>query len=74
MLDHQSQIIIPATLARGSVFASAVISYSLAYDATDVMNIDNLVSVSSTHIQISAVLIDAVRKSVEPIILLSNET
>ena len=42
MLDHQGQISIPATAARGPVFVSAVVSYSLAYDATDVMDNDNL--------------------------------
>ena len=32
----------PATAARGPVFVSAVVSYSLAYNAADVMDNDNL--------------------------------
>ena len=41
MLDHQGQISIPATAERGPVFVSTVVSYSLAYDATDVMDSDS---------------------------------
>ena len=44
MLDHQGQISIPATVARRPVFVSTVDSYSLAYDATDVIDSDNLVT------------------------------
>mgnify|MGYP006186246423 CR=1 FL=1 len=70
MLDHQGQISIPATVARGPVFVSAVVSYSLAYDAADVMDNDNLATALSVQIQISLVLIGMVRKpSVEPIVL-----
>ena len=69
MLDHQGQISIPAT-ARGPVFDSAVVTYSLAYDATDVMENDNLVTALESQIQISLVLIGTVRKlSIEPIVL-----
>ena len=42
MLNHQGQISIPATMARGPVFVSTVVSYSLAYDTADVMDNDNL--------------------------------
>ena len=48
LLDHQCQISIPAIVARGLVYVSAIISYSLAYDVTFVMNNDNLVLLS-TH-------------------------
>ena len=47
MLDHQGQISIPATAARGPIYVSTVISYSLAYDATDVMDDDNLATALS---------------------------
>ena len=66
MLNHQGQISIPATVIRGPAFVGAVISYSLAYDATDVMDPTAL----SAQIQISIALIATVRKlSVEPIVL-----
>ena len=42
MLYHQGQFSIPAIVSRGSVCASVFISYSLAYDATDVVDNDNL--------------------------------
>ena len=52
-----------------SVLVSTVVSYSLAYDATDVMDNHNLVTALEPQIQISIVLIGMVRKpSVEPII------
>ena len=44
MLDHQCWISIPTTVAREPVFVSAVVLYSLAYNATDVMENDNLVT------------------------------
>ena len=44
MLDHCSQIGITATAARGPVYISTVTSYSLAHDAADVMDNDNLVT------------------------------
>ena len=70
MLDHQGQISIPATSARRPVFVSAVVSYSLTHDATDIMDNDNLVTVLSAQIQVSKVMIGTVRKpSVEPIVL-----
>ena len=44
-----------------------VVSYSLAYDAADIMDNDNLATVLKSQIQISIVLIGIVRKpSVEP--------
>ena len=42
MLDHRGQISVPTTAARGPVFVSTVVTYSLASDATDVMDNDNL--------------------------------
>ena len=73
MLDHQGQIIIPATVAREPVYVSAVISYSLAFDAADVMDNDNLETALSTQIQISILLIGMVRKpSLEPIVLVKR--
>ena len=70
MLDHPGDISIPATVAWGPVYVSTVILYSLAYDAADVTDNDNLMTALSSHIQISVVLIGTVRKpSVEPIVL-----
>ena len=42
MIGYQGQIMIPAIMASGLVFNSAVISYSLDYDVVDVMDDDNL--------------------------------
>ena len=62
MLDHHGQISIPATAARRPVFVNAVVSYTLAYDAADVMD--------NGQIQISVALISRVRKpSLEPIVI-----
>ena len=70
MLNHQGQISIPAMVAREPVFVSTVVSYSLAYDATDVMDNNNLASALEAQIQISIALIGMVRKpSIEPIVL-----
>ena len=70
VLDHQGQISIPATAARGSVFVSKVVSYSLAYDAADVIANDNLASALEVQIQISIALIGTVQKpSIDPIVL-----
>ena len=70
MLTHQGQICISATVAKGPVYVSTGISYSLANDATDVMGNYNLATALSAQIQMSIVLIVTVRKpSVEPIIL-----
>ena len=41
MLYHCGQISIPATVAIGPVFVSAVVSYSLVHDAANVMDNDN---------------------------------
>ena len=72
MLDYQGQISIPTT-ARGSVYVSAVISYSLAYNATDVMDNDNLATALSAQIQNGIVQIGKVRKpSVESIVLVKR--
>ena len=70
MLDHQGLISIPATAARGPVYVSAVISYSLAYNAADVMDNDNIATVLTAQIQVSIALIGTIRKPlVEPIVL-----
>ena len=70
MLDHQDQISIPATAARGTVYVSTVVSYSLAYDGTDVMDNNNLATALSVQIQISIASIGMVIKpSVEPTVL-----
>ena len=62
MLDHWGQIGIPATVARGPVYVSKVISYSVAYDAADVMDNDNFETALSAQIQIRVALIGMVRK------------
>ena len=50
------------------MYVSAVISYSLAYDAAEVTNHDNLVTGLSAQIQIRIMLIGMVRQlSMEPI-------
>ena len=41
MLDHQGQISIPVTAARGLVYIRTVLPFSLVHDATDVMDNDN---------------------------------
>ena len=65
MLDHWDQISILVTAARGPVHVSAV---PLAYDATDVMDYDNLATILSAQVKISIALIGMVRKpSVEHI-------
>ena len=73
MLDHQGQISIPVTVARGPVFVSTVISYSLAYNAADVMDNKNLATALKAQIQMSLVLIGTVRKpSIKPIVFLKR--
>ena len=70
MINHQGQTSIPATASRGPVFVSAVVSYTLAHDVTDVMDNDNLVTALECQIQISIVLIGMVRKpSIDLIVL-----
>ena len=70
MLDGQGQISISVTSARGLVYVSVVISYSLAYGAADVINNDNHVTALSALIQISITPIGKVRKQpVEPIVI-----
>ena len=57
-------------MARRLVYVTTVNLYSLAYDAADVMDNDNLANKLSTQIQISVGLIDTVRKwSIETIVL-----
>ena len=63
MLDYQGRISIFATATRGPVFLHVFISYSLAYDAADVMDSDSLATALESQIQISIVLIGMVRKS-----------
>ena len=62
MLDHQGWISIPAIVARGPVFVSAFVSYSLAYNVADVTDNDNLATALSAQIQISIALIGMVLK------------
>ena len=70
MLNHQAQISIRATSARGQGYVSERISYSPAYDAADAMDNENLATALSAQIQISMVMIKTFRKSsVEPIVL-----
>ena len=58
------------TAARGPVYVSTIILYSLAYDAADVTDNDNLATALSFQIQISIALIDMVRKpAIDPIVL-----
>ena len=61
MLDHQGQIIFPATMASIPAVISAVILYSLACDAVDVMDDDNLAPAFLTQIQVNIVLIGMVK-------------
>ena len=49
-IDHQGLISIPATAARGSVFVSRVVSYSLAYNAIDVVDNKNLATALESQI------------------------
>ena len=70
MIDHQGQISIPSTAANGPVLVSTVISYSLVFDATDIMDNYRLATTLESQIQISIVLISMVRiPSVESIVL-----
>ena len=41
-VNHEEPISIPATAARGSVYVSTFISYSLAYHVHDIMDDENL--------------------------------
>ena len=66
----RSQIIIFVATAKGATPVSVVISYSLVYDAIDVMCVNNLATKLSAQIQVGIKLIDMVRKpSVVPIVL-----
>ena len=47
MSNHQGQISIPVAVTRGLVYVSSIFSYSLVYDATDVMDDDNPVTALS---------------------------
>ena len=58
MLDHQGQISNTAKAAREPICASTVILYSLAYDAIDVLEDDNLAPALSAQIQVNIALID----------------
>ena len=62
MLDHQGQISIPTIVARGPVFVSAVVSYSLTSNATGVVDHDNLITALEAQIHISIALIGMIRK------------
>ena len=72
VMVHPDLISIPTTVSRRPVYVSAVISYSLAYDGTDVTDNDNLATVLSAQIQIS-ILIGMVRKwTIEQIVLVKR--
>ena len=58
---ERHQISISATVTRGPVSVSTVIYYSLAYNAADVMDNDNLASALTFQILVSIVLIGMVR-------------
>ena len=62
-MDHQGHIIVPATVARGLLFISAIILYSLAYDAIDIMDDDNFVTLLASQVQVSVALIAMVKKT-----------
>ena len=67
MIDHQGQTSILAIEAWVPIYVSAVVSYSLSYDANDIMDKDNLVIALSAQTQIIIPMIDMVRKpSTEP--------
>ena len=53
MPDHQGQITLPARVVRGPVFVSVIISYSLAYDVSDVTDDNNSATALSVQIQVS---------------------
>ena len=61
MVDHGGQISIPVTVVREPVVVIAIVSYSLACDATDVIDNDNLVTALLAQIQISIALRSMVR-------------
>ena len=74
LVNHGGQISIPATAWRGPVYVNAVISYSLAYDATIIIDNDYLVTSLSVHSKISIELIGTVRKpSMELIVLAKSK-
>ena len=57
MPDHQGQIILFATAARGPVFFSTVFLHSPAYDSTDVIDDDNLETALSAQIEVTVALL-----------------
>ena len=70
MSGQQGQIILPDRAAYGPVYVSTVILYSLAYDAIDVMDNNNLATALTAQVKVSIALIGKVRKlSIEPIVL-----
>ena len=73
MLEHPSQVSIPATAGREPGFVSTVILYSLAYDAPGIVDDDNIATELLAQIQVSIVLISSVRKLlVEQIVLVKQ--
>ena len=68
MADHQKQIIVPVKGARGLVFISTVILYSLSHDAIGVMDDENFATGLTAQVQISIALMGTVRTlPIEPI-------
>ena len=57
-------------MTRGPIYVSAVITYSQAYDATNVINDNNVATALSAQTQIIIALIGMFKKpSVQPIVL-----
>ena len=62
-------------MAKEPVYVSTIIMYSLAHDATDVMDNNNLATALIAQIQISITQVGRIRKlSIEPIILAKRWT
>ena len=72
MVNHQGQISILATVTRGPAYVSAVVTSSLAYNAADVMNNENIATALAAQIQISIGLIGMVRKPSVKLIVLAK--
>ena len=69
MLDHVRSLRSEEYPCHSSKGTSTVFSYSMAYDATYVLDNNNLATALEAHIQISIVLIGKVRKpSIDPIV------
>ena len=73
VISSGSDHTITVTAARGPVYVNSVVSYSMSYDAIDIVNTDNLATALSAKIQINAALIGMVRKpSIEDLIVFAK--